>query len=97
MDLKAFLAHLPAPLRKDFATRAECSYQTLVKVANGSKQVGLGFADVIVALSGGKVTLDELPLADRAKRQHAIRDEHGHGRTGKDRRTGIRRRVDRGA
>jgi hypothetical protein len=99
MDLKTFLEGIPSSMRSAFADKAETSWAMLTKIAYGHKKVSLGFADVIVAISSGKVTLDELPLAEDAKRYRAIREAHGYhfGRSGKERRTGIRRRADREA
>jgi hypothetical protein len=94
MDLKTFLKQLPIHLRKDFAARAHTSDAMLSKVANGHKQIELGFADVIVALSGGVVTLGELPLTDRARFQRDTRDQHGDRRRAV-RRQSFRRRADR--
>jgi len=45
----------------------------LAQIARGNKQIELGFADVIVAVSGGNIALSDLPLTDRAVAQNEIR------------------------
>lgn len=55
------------------AAAAGTSHQMLAQIARGNKQIELGFADVIVALSNGNVALSDLPLTERALAQNAIR------------------------
>lgn len=73
MDFKAFYFGMPVAERETFAQRAGTSRGLLTQVAYGHKQIELGFGDVIVTLSEGKVSLDELPLTENASRQRAIR------------------------
>ena len=61
--------------RAAFAKRAYTTTRTLYQIAYDNKQLELGFADVIVALTRRKVKLDDLPLTKRASIQRAIREE----------------------
>jgi hypothetical protein len=74
MDFKAFFFGLPVAEREAFAQRAHTSRGLLNQVAYRNKQIELGFADVLVTLAGGAVTLDDLPLTENAQRQRLIRD-----------------------
>jgi hypothetical protein len=74
MDFKTFFFGLSVAERDLFAGRAHTSRGLLTQVAYKNKRIELGFADVLIALSGGQVTLDELPLTDNATRQRGIRD-----------------------
>lgn len=38
-----------------------------------TKRVELGLADAMVAVSGGRLTLDDIPLTDRAQYQREVR------------------------
>ncbi len=73
MAFKEFFFALDADQRAAYALKAGSSAQMLQQVAYGHKSVELGFADVLVALSGGKLTVEDVPLTERAARQHAIR------------------------
>jgi hypothetical protein len=77
MDFKSFFFGLSVTERDSFAARANTSRGLLTQVAYGNKQVELGLGDVLVALAGGAVSLDEIPLTDNAKRQRAIRQGGG--------------------
>lgn len=73
MDFKPFFFGMQPADREKFAADAGTSVGMLTQIAYGNKNVELGFADVICALSKGAVSLDDLPLTDNAKRQHVIR------------------------
>lgn len=73
MDFKTFFFGLPVAEREAFAQRANTSCGMLTQVAYSNKQIELGFADAICAVSGGGVGLDDLPLTENAKRQRVIR------------------------
>ncbi len=73
MRFRAFFREMPPLDRAEFAARAGSTVGYLDQVAYGNKQIELGLADVLVALSGGELTLDDVPLTDRAKRQRAVR------------------------
>lgn len=74
MDFKTFFFGLPVAERDAFAAKAHSSRGLLNQVAYRNKSIELGFADVICALSGEQVTLDDLPLTENAQRQRAIRE-----------------------
>lgn len=60
--------------RELYAIKAGTTVATLNQVAYGYKAVELGFADVLVAVAPrGKLSLDDIPLTERAQRQQAIR------------------------
>jgi hypothetical protein len=73
MDFRTFYFAKTVSERDDFASAAGTSRGLLTQVAYKNKCVELGFADVIVALSGGKVELDDLPLTENARRQRSLR------------------------
>lgn len=66
---------LPVSERVAFAARGHSSRGFLNQVAYGHKRIELGLADVIVALAGGLVALDDLPLTENAMRQRHIREK----------------------
>lgn len=74
MDFKTYFTSMPVAERDSFAQRAGTSRGYLNQVAYAGKQIELGMADVFVACSGGLLTLDELPLTDRAAAQRLIRE-----------------------
>lgn len=74
MDFKTFYLALPVDERETFAQKAHTSRGFCNQVAYAGKEIELGSADVFVALSGGAMTLDELPLTERARIQRAIRE-----------------------
>lgn len=75
MDFKDFfLGELSVSERDHFAASAQTTRGMLTQVAYRNKPVELGFADVLVALSRGKVSLDGIHLTDRAKQQRRIRE-----------------------
>lgn len=67
--------------RDVFATSAGTSRGYLTQVAYENKRVELGFADVLVAVSGGRLGLDDLPLTENARQQRAIREAHQAAKT----------------
>lgn len=75
MEFKTFFFGLSDELQASLATKAGTSHQMLAQIARGNKQIELGFADVIVAVSGGNVALSDLPLTERAMKQDAIRSD----------------------
>lgn len=74
MDFKTFFTQLPVPARDEFAERAGTTRGLCNQIAYAGKSIELGLADVFVALSGGSLTLDDLPLTDRAKQQRQVRE-----------------------
>lgn len=75
MDFKNFYFGMPPTERGEFAHAAKTSTGYLNQVAYGNKKLSLGMADVLVNLSKGILTLDELPLADRAMQQRITRSQ----------------------
>jgi hypothetical protein len=59
--------------RAEYAERAGTTTAFLQRISYG-KPVELGLADVLVALSGGAVSHDDVPLTENAQRQRAIRE-----------------------
>lgn len=79
MDFKTFFFGLSVAERAAFAERALTTRGYLTQVAYGNKEIELGLADVLCQLSAGAVSLDRLPLTDKARQQRDIRE----GRTAK--------------
>lgn len=77
MDFRTYFTRLPVAERDAFAARAGTSRGYCNQVAYAGKQIELGMADVFVACSGGLLSLDELPLTDRALQQRSIREGRG--------------------
>lgn len=73
MSFRTYFLALDAETRKAYADSAGSTVGYLTQVAYGNKQLELGFADVLVAVAGGKLELDDLPLTERAQAQRAIR------------------------
>ena len=73
MSFRAYFFALDQAQRSTFADRVGSSSAYLSQVAYGNKQVDLGFADVLVAVSEGRLKLADLPLTERALQQHQIR------------------------
>lgn len=73
MDFKTFYFGLSPDERAAYAERVTSTVGYLNQVAYGHKRIELGAADVLVAVSGGRLTLADLPLTDRALQQHQIR------------------------
>lgn len=76
MDFKTFYTSKTVAERDAFDAQAGTSRGYCNQIAYAKKQIELGMADVLVALSNGQLTLDDLPLTDRAKAQRVIRDAH---------------------
>ena len=74
MDFKTFYLGLPPAKRDEFCAGASTTRGYCNQVAYTGKQIELGMADVFVALSDGAMTLDELPLTDRAAQQRRVRE-----------------------
>ncbi|HAX23080.1 MAG TPA: hypothetical protein DCY64_22690 [Hydrogenophaga sp.] len=74
MDFKTYFTGLPIAERESFAQQAGTSRGYCNQVAYANKQIELGMADVFVAVSGGILDLDNLPLTDRAAAQRIIRE-----------------------
>ncbi|MDR6521793.1 hypothetical protein J2789_004483 [Variovorax paradoxus] len=54
------------------AQRAGTTRGTLNQIVYGGKHIELGLADCLIALCPG-LTLEDLPLTDRARHQHMVR------------------------
>ena len=78
MEFKNYFFSLPRSEQEAFAQRAGTSHQMLAQIARGNKQIELGFADVIVAMSGGALTLEDIPLTERAEFQSKARVQAAH-------------------
>lgn len=74
MDFHPFFFGLTVPERDTFAAKAGTSRGLLTQVAYRNKAVELGLADAIVAIAGGAVSIDDLPLTENASRQRGIRE-----------------------
>lgn len=59
--------------RESLAQQAGTTRGTLNQLVYGGKRIELGLADCLVALCPG-VTLNDLPLTERAAQQRAIRE-----------------------
>lgn len=73
MNFKEFFFGMSIPARDQFAARAGTSRPYLYKIAYRRRNIELGAADVLVALAGGAIDHDDLPLTAAAKRQRVIR------------------------
>lgn len=73
MKFKTHLYQLQTDERQRLAELAHTSVPMLQQIAYGNKRIELGFADALVALCDGSIALDDLPLTERAKHQHALR------------------------
>lgn len=78
MEFKHYFFSLPRPEQESLAQRAGTSHQMLAQIARGNKQIELGFADVIVAMADGALTLEDLPLTERAEFQSKARAQTNH-------------------
>lgn len=79
MSFKNFFLAMRVPERCAYAATCSTTYNYLKMVAYGGKTVDLGMADVLVAVAKGKISLDDIPLSDKAKRFRALREKHGRG------------------
>lgn len=66
MDFRTYWQTLKGAERDDFANRIGSSPAYCHQLAYGDKRLELGLADAIVAQSKGALTLDDLPLTERA-------------------------------
>lgn len=73
MAFKTYWQGLSAEQRERFASDAGTKASYCHQIAFGDKRLELGMADALVAVSGGGLTLDDLPLSARAQRQRVIR------------------------
>lgn len=76
MDFKTFYRRLTPDQREAFAQKVHTTVGYCHQIACGTKHIELGLADAIVAVApsfGGEVTLAELELTDRARRQDVVR------------------------
>lgn len=73
MDFKTYYLRLTPAEREDFAQKAGTTTGYCNQLAYAHKQMELGMADVFVAVSGGALTLEALPLTERAERQMVLR------------------------
>lgn len=73
MDFRTFYLGLDTHEREQFAKRCGTTRGYCNQVAYADKRIELGLADVFVAVSGGRLSLEGLPLTDRAHAQRAIR------------------------
>lgn len=73
MSFRTYFLGLPADDRASYADRAGSTVGYLMQIAYGNKLVDLGFADVLVAVSDGALSLEDIPLSERAVSQHGIR------------------------
>lgn len=75
---KSFLMGMSTEEREQYATRAGTSTGQLNQIVYAGREIELGLADVLVALApAGSLSLDDLPLTDRAQKQRAIREAAG--------------------
>lgn len=72
MRFKSHYLGLRVSDRELLARNAGTTWGTLNQVVYAGKQIELGLADCLVALCPG-LTLDDMPLTDRARRQRLIR------------------------
>jgi hypothetical protein len=73
MDFKTYYLSLSQQERSEFAEKVGTTMGYCHQIAYGDKQIELGLADVIVAISSGALTLHDLPLTDRAEFQSKAR------------------------
>lgn len=73
MDFKTYYLGLPQLERASFAETVGTTLGYCRQLAYGEKRIELGMADVMVAVSGGVLTLDGLNLTQRAVYQDRVR------------------------
>ena len=74
MSFKTYYLSLAVAERADFATQAGTTTGLCHQLAyTDSKRVELGLADAMVAVSNGRLSLDDIPLTDRAQFQREVR------------------------
>jgi len=72
MRFKTHYLGLPVADRDALVERAGTTRGTMNQVVYAGKQIELGLADCLVTLCPG-LTLDDMPLTERAKQQRATR------------------------
>lgn len=77
MDFKTYWQTLTPEARTALANKVGTSVGYCHQIAYGAKKIELGLALAIVAAAGQKLTLDDLPLTDRAKFQNEARQWDG--------------------
>lgn len=80
MDFKTFYQGLTPDQRQTLASKVGTSVGYCHQIAYGTKRIELGLADAIVAASQGDLTLDDLPLTERAQFQRDARKWDGKER-----------------
>lgn len=80
MSFRKFFLAMKVPERCAYAEACGTQYSLLKSLAYDMKQVDLGLADVLVAVSRGQISLDDVPLSEKAKRHRALREMHGKRR-----------------
>lgn len=73
MDFKTHYLNLPVNERESLAQQSGTTRGTLNQLVYGGKRIELGLADCLAALCPG-VTLDDLPLTERAQQQRLVRE-----------------------
>ena len=74
MSFKTFYLSLVVNERADFAERSGTTVGLCHQLAyTDAKRVELGLADAMVAVSKGRLTLDDIPLTSRAQFQRSVR------------------------
>lgn len=73
MDFKSYWQKLKTQERDDFAKAVGTSTGYCHQIAYGDKRLELGLADAMVAHGGGDLTLEDLPLTERAQFQNLSR------------------------
>lgn len=73
MEFKPYWQALRPDERETFAKNVGTSVGYCHQIAYGDKRVELGLADAMVTHSSGNLTLESLPLTERAVFQHAAR------------------------
>lgn len=73
MDFKAYYLKLSVNERESLAQQSGTTRGTLNQLVYAGKLIELGLADCLVALCPG-ITLDQMPLTERAQRQRAVRE-----------------------
>lgn len=73
MDFKTYYLSLSKQERSNFSEKVGTTLGYCHQLAYGDKQIELGLADVIVAVSNGALELSDLPLTARAEFQSKAR------------------------
>lgn len=73
MDFRTYFLGLPLEQRKAYAATCGSTVGALNQVAYAGARVSLGRGEVLASASKGAVSLEEIPLAESALAQLAIR------------------------